>query len=135
MNKMQIQLVQESFELVKPITPIAADLFYGRLFELDPSLRPYFKGNLGEQKKKLMTTLTFVVAGLNRPETILPAVRALGQRHVGYGVQAVHYTTVGSALLWTLGQGLGEQFTLEVEAAWTAAYTLLANTMQEAVPV
>ena len=132
MNDIQIQLVQESFELVKPITDVAADLFYGRLFELDPSLRPYFQDDLSAQKDKLMTTLAFAVAGLNRPKTILPAVQALGQRHVGYGVRPEHYQTVGAALLWTLGQGLGDHFTEEVEAAWTAVYTLLANTMMEA---
>lgn len=129
MNTSQVTLVQESFEQVKPIADAAADLFYGRLFELDPALRPYFKGDLAEQKKKLMQTLAFVVAGLDRPETILPAVQALGQRHVGYGVKDEHYVTVGGALLWTLEQGLGDQFTADVSAAWTAAYTLLANVM------
>jgi hemoglobin-like flavoprotein len=132
MNQTQIQSVQDSFEQVKPISDTAATLFYGRLFELDPSLRPYFKGDISEQKNKLMTALAFVVAGLDRPETILPAVQALGKRHVGYGVQDAHYETVGAALLWTLGQGLGEQFTPEVAEAWTAAYTLLAGVMQEA---
>jgi hemoglobin-like flavoprotein len=130
MNQNQIQLVQESFEQVKPIANVAADLFYGRLFEIDPSLRPLFKSDLSEQKHSLMTTLAFAVAGLKRPETILPAVRQLGARHAGYGVQEQHYQTVGAALLWTLGQGLGDQFTPEVEEAWTAVYTLLAQTMQ-----
>ena len=132
MNQTQIQSVQDSFEQVKPISDVAATLFYGRLFELDPSLRPYFKGDISEQKNKLMTALAFVVAGLDRPETILPAVQALGKRHVGYGVQDAHYETVGAALLWTLGQGLGDQFTSDVAEAWTAAYTLLAGVMQEA---
>jgi hemoglobin-like flavoprotein len=131
MNENQIQLVQESFEQVKPIADVAADLFYGRLFELDPNLRPLFKGNLSEQKQKLVATLAFAVAGLNRPEKILPTVRQLGTRHAGYGVQEGHYQTVGAALLWTLGQGLGEHFTPQVEEAWTAVYSLLAQTMQE----
>lgn len=131
MNQNQIQLVQDSFAQVKPIADIAADLFYDRLFTLDPGLRPLFKSNLGEQKHNLMTTLSFAVAGLNKPERILPAVRQLGTRHGGYGVQAHHYQTVGAALLWTLAQGLGEQFTPDVEEAWTAVYTLLAQTMQE----
>ncbi len=131
MNQDQIQLVQDSFAQVKPIADIAADLFYDRLFTLDPGLRPLFKSNLGEQKHNLMTTLSFAVAGLNKPERILPAVRQLGTRHGGYGVQAHHYQTVGAALLWTLAQGLGEQFTPDVEEAWTAVYTLLAQTMQE----
>jgi hemoglobin-like flavoprotein len=131
MNQNQIQLVQNSFEQVKPIAHVAAGLFYDRLFELDPGLRPLFKSDLSEQKQKLMTTLTFAIAGLNRPDRILPAVRQLGARHVGYGVQEQHYQTVGAALLWTLGQGLGDQFTPEVEEAWTAVYTVLAQTMQE----
>lgn len=132
MNQTQIQYVQDSFEQVKPISDVAATLFYGRLFELDPTLRPYFKGDMSEQKNKLMTALAFVVAGLDRPESILPAVQALGKRHVGYGVQDAHYETVGAALLWTLGQGLGEQFTAAVAEAWAAAYTLLADVMKEA---
>lgn len=131
MNQTQIQLVQDSFEQVKPIAGLAADLFYDRLFAVDANLRPLFKSDLSEQKHSLMTTLSFAVAGLNRPEAILPAVRQLGARHTGYGVQAHHYQTVGAALLWTLAQGLGEQFTPDVEEAWTAVYTLLAQTMQE----
>jgi hemoglobin-like flavoprotein len=90
--------------------------------KLDANLRPLFKSDLSEQKHSLMTTLSFAVAGLNRPDTILSAVRQLGARHTGYGVQAHHYQTVGAALLWTLAQGLGEQFTPDVEEAWTAVY-------------
>lgn len=131
MNKNQIQLVQDSFEQVKPIAGVAANLFYDRLFALDGNLRPLFKSDLSEQKHNLMTTLSFAVAALNKPEQILPAVRQLGARHVGYGVAAQHYQTVGAALLWTLAQGLGDQFTPEVEEAWTAVYTVLAQTMQE----
>ena len=131
MNTTQIQLVQQTFEQVKPISDVAATLFYERLFELDGSLRPLFPTDLSTQKQKLMATLAFAVAGLNKPETILPAVQQLGRRHVGYGVQESHYDTVGTALLWTLGQGLGSQFTAEVEEAWTAVYTVLATTMQE----
>jgi hemoglobin-like flavoprotein len=132
MNAQQIALVQASFENVKPIAGIAADLFYTRLFELDPYLRHMFKGDLGEQKVKLMSTLAFAVAGLNQPERILGAVRDLGRRHAGYGVQPEHYQTVGAALLWTLRQGLGEKFTPAVAEAWAAAFGLVAATMQEA---
>lgn len=132
MNQNQIQLVQKSFEQVKPIANIAADLFYDRLFVLDPNLRQLFQSDLSEQKHNLMTTLAFVVAGLNKPERILPAVQQLGIRHVGYGTQKHDYQTVGQALLWALSQGLGEQFTAEVEEAWTAVYMLLATIMQEA---
>ncbi|MCB0017050.1 MAG: hypothetical protein KDE09_04620 [Anaerolineales bacterium] len=132
MNRQQIRLVKESFALVEPIQAVAADLFYERLFQLDPWLRPYFRGDMAAQKQKLMTALAFVVAGLDRPDTLLPHIQAMGVRHAGYGVQPEHYDTVGAALLWTLGQRLGEQFTPAVAAAWAAAYDLLASTMRAA---
>ena len=127
-----VQLVQETFEMIAPSAETAAALFYERLFTLDPSLRPLFKGDMSKQGQKLMSTLALVVRGLSRPEQIIPAVRHLGQRHVSYGVQPADYRTVGEALLWTLAQGLGTSFTDEVKAAWEAAYTLLAELMQEA---
>ena len=123
-------LVQDSFELVKPIAPAAVELFYARLFELDPSLRPMFPANMVEQRRKLIQTLSFAVAGLERPATILPAVRALGRRHAAYGVRPEHFETVGAALLWTLAEGLGAAFTPEVRDAWASVYTALADEMQ-----
>jgi hemoglobin-like flavoprotein len=125
-------LVQSSFQKVAPIAETAATLFYGRLFELDPSLRHMFHGDMKEQGRKLMNMLTLAVRGLDRPEQLIPAVQMLGRRHTGYGVKPEHYDTVGAALLWTLEQGLGEAFTPEVKAAWVEVYTLLANTMQTA---
>jgi hemoglobin-like flavoprotein len=132
MTPEQILLVQRSFARVAPIAETAANLFYQRLFELDPGLRPMFRSPIDEQGRKLMTMLTVVVNGLTRLEDLVPAVQNLGRRHAGYGVRAEHYATVAAALLWTLEQGLGEGFTGEVAAAWTAAYTLLAATMQAA---
>lgn len=129
MNTEQIALVQDSFGHVLPIADTAATLFYTRLFELDPALRPLFRGDMQEQGRKLMAMLRLAVNGLNRLDTLVPAVQDLGRRHVGYNVQAAHYDTVGAALLWTLAQGLGEAFTPAVEAAWTAVYTVLATTM------
>lgn len=129
----QIKLIQQSFAAVEPIADQAAALFYNRLFELDPSLRAMFKGDLAVQGKKLMMMLKAVVNGLSQLESILPAVKALGSRHSGYGVEDAHYDTVGEALLWTLDQGLGDAFTPEVEEAWVTAYTLLATTMKEAM--
>ena len=125
-------LVQSSWALVEPISEAAAELFYGRLFHLDPSLRPMFRGDLKEQGKQLMQMLTVVVRGLDRLDQLVPAVEALGRRHAGYGVEDEHYDTVASALLWTLSTGLGPAFTPEVEAAWTEAYTLLATVMKNA---
>jgi nitric oxide dioxygenase len=135
MNPEQITLIQTSFAQVLPIADTAAALFYGRLFELDPSLKPLFKGDMHEQGRKLMTMIRVVVNGLSRLDQLVPAIQELGRRHAGYGVRADHHTTVGAALLWTLGQGLGDQFTAEVEAAWAAAYTVLAETMQAAAEV
>jgi hemoglobin-like flavoprotein len=125
-------LVQQSFARIAPIADVAANLFYSRLFELDPTLRPLFKEDLTEQKRNLMQTLAVVVHGLDELDSIVPAVQALGRRHGRYGVQAEHYDTVGSALLWTVGQGLGEGFTPAVAEAWTEAYQLVATTMKEA---
>jgi nitric oxide dioxygenase len=130
MSPQQIQLVQQSFAEVKPIAAAAAGLFYTRLFVLDPSLRPMFKGEMTKQGQMLMSMIGAAVAGLRNLETLAPVVRQLGARHVGYGVRAEHYATVGSALLWTLERGLGEKFTPEVRDAWAAAYGLLSEVMQ-----
>lgn len=132
MNTQEIQTLQQSFNLVEPIADTAAALFYGRLFELDPALRPLFRGDLKSQGEKLMSSLKLVVTGLNNPERIIPAVRSLGQRHAGYGVQPEHYNTVGAALLWTLEKGLGTAYTPEVESAWVSAFGLLSGLMQDA---
>lgn len=130
MTPEQVSLVQDSFRQVVPIKDQAAALFYGRLFEIDPSAKPLFTTtNMAEQGAKLMATIGFVVAGLQRPETVVPAAQALARRHLGYGVGEAQYATVGAALLWTLGQGLGDAFTPDVEAAWGAAYALLAGVM------
>jgi hemoglobin-like flavoprotein len=132
MTRIQIALVQKSFESILPILEPAAVLFYDRLFELDPSLRPLFRGPRQDQARKLGQALTIVVANLDRPDQIKGAVEALGRRHVGYGVRDAHYTTVGEALLWTLEQGLAEAFTPEVRNAWAEAYGWLSFTMQRA---
>ena len=131
MNSMQIQLVQDSFKSVIPIQDQAAEMFYGRLFELDPSLRTMFKGDMAEQGRKLMKTLATVVRGLNNSAEITPVIRNLGARHLDFGVTDDQYDTVGAALLWTLEQGLGEAFDNDVMNAWVEAYTLVSNTMIE----
>jgi hemoglobin-like flavoprotein len=125
-------LVQESFAAVLPIADDAAVLFYRRLFELDPSLQRMFRGDMTEQRRKLMQMLTAAVKGLDRLDQLVPVVEDLGRRHVGYGVADAHYDTVGAALLWTLEKGLGDAFTAEVKDAWVAVYGLLAGTMKNA---
>ena len=133
MTPRQIELVQTSFQKVVPIAGTAADLFYDRLFEITPELRTLFPADLAEQKKKLMAMLATAVANLHQLYTVLPAVKELGKRHVGYGVKPEHYALVGGALLWTLERGLGPDFTPEVKAAWTETYTTLAGVMNGAV--
>ena len=130
MTTQQIKLVQDSFRQVAPIAETAAQLFYARLFELDPDLELLFKGNLSEQGRKLMQMLALAVSSLDRMEQLLPVVRSLGSRHVAYGVRDKDYGTVGQALLWTLQKGLGDAFTPDVEAAWSNVYATLASAMQ-----
>ena len=129
MTPRQTAVVQETFAKVAPIADAAAAMFYGRLFELDPPLRPVFKGDMAEQGRKLMQMIAAAVAGLERPERIAPVAEALGRRHAGYGVTEAHYATVAAALLWTLEQGLGDAFTPEVKAAWADCYAFLAGRM------
>ncbi len=129
----QKKLVQETWEKVVPIVETAAELFYGRLFEIDPELKPLFKQtDMKEQKMKLLQMLGMAVKGLDNLEQLVPAVENLGRRHVGYGVKDSHYDTVGDALLWTLEKGLGEAFTPEVMEAWTQTYITLATVMKNA---
>jgi len=126
----QKRLVQDSFGLVVPIAPTAAALFYQRLFEIDPTVRPMFKGDIGEQGKKLMQALALAVKSLDRPEALMPVLQDLGRRHAKYGVTDAHYDTVGAALIWTLEKGLGERFTADVREAWVAVYQVVATTMK-----
>jgi hemoglobin-like flavoprotein len=130
MTPQQIDLIQSSFAKALPFADALTALFYERLFQLDPALRPLFKGDMAEQQHKLMATLHIAVHDLNRMEEVIPAIRLLGRRHADYGVRAEHYATVGAALLWTLKQTLSTEFTPETEAAWAAVYDLLATTMQ-----
>jgi hemoglobin-like flavoprotein len=125
-----IMLVRTSFAKVLPISGAAADLFYNRLFELAPQVRPLFPADIREQKRKLMAMLARAVGSLNNLEALAPEIKALGARHVAYGATAADYDVVGEALLWTLDRGLGEAFTAEVRNAWTNVYRLLAATMQ-----
>jgi hemoglobin-like flavoprotein len=125
----QVAIVQQSFARVAPISETAAVLFYDRLFEIAPSVVPMFPADMKEQRKKLMATLAVVVGGLGNLASVLPAASALAKRHVSYGAKAEHYPVVGAALLWTLEKGLGDGWTPDVAAAWTAAYGTLSGYM------
>ena len=129
----QKAIVKSTWSMVVPIADQAAAIFYAKLFELDPSVKPLFaNSDMSEQGKKLMQMITIAVNGLDNLEGLIGAVQQLGKRHVGYGVKAEHYDTVGAALLDTLGVGLGDAFTPEAKEAWTVTYTTLATVMKDA---
>lgn len=132
MTPEQVRLVQESFAQIVPVKDEVTRLLYERLFELDPSLRALFRGDMDRQRSRLAVALAMVVHGLKSSAAIVPVLEELGRRHVGYGVRIEHYATVGEAILWALGQVLGDRFTPEVRAAWMDAYDLIASTMIKA---
>lgn len=132
MDSSQILILRQSYSLIEPIAETTASLFYSRLFELDPSLRQLFTSDLKAQGRKLMSSIKLIVTGLDGPEGNVPAIRSLGERHAGYGVQPGHYAVVGEALLWALESSLGPAYTPEVEAAWVSAYGYVSALMQEA---
>lgn len=130
MTSKQIQIVEEGIELLQPIAMDAARLFYGKLFELDPSLRHMFRGDMDEQGRLLMNMLTAAARSLRRFDQLAPSIEAMGRRHACYGVRDEHYDTVATALVWTLEQGFGEAFTVEVRDAWVAMYVMITGVMR-----
>ena len=132
MTNEQIEIVKENFNRIAPLADLVAAEFYQRLFQLDASLRPLFKEDLTEQKKHLMMMLKFAVGTLDRMEVFEPSLEELGRKHIAYGVKETHYETIGNALILTLRAMLGAGLTEQLEAAWIAAYTLIAGTMRRA---
>jgi len=132
MTPEDIKLVKDSWAKVIPISETAAELFYGKLFELDPAKRALFKGDMKEQGRKLMAILTTAVNSLDNLGAVVPTIQNLGKRHVDYGVKDADYDTVGEALIWTLGAGLKDDFTEETKIAWVGVYTLVSDTMKAA---
>lgn len=132
MNDAEKELVKSSWAKVVPIADTAAELFYGKLFDLDPDLKPLFKGNMKEQGAKLMKTIGLAVNSLDNLPKLVPIVQALGKKHKDYGVLPAHYDTVAAALLDTLAKGLGDGFTPETKDAWVKTYGILSGTMIEA---
>ncbi|GAB4369486.1 MAG: hypothetical protein Kow00114_29280 [Kiloniellaceae bacterium] len=131
----EIALVQESFALVDPIADDAAGLFYNKLFEIDPSTRPLFKGDPADQGadqgRKLMGVLKTAIASLDRFDKLIPALKIMGQRHHDYGVDFRHYESFAKALLWTLKHELRGSFTAEMEHAWAKTYSVIAEVMMK----
>ena len=132
-NPQSRRLVKESWRQLAPIADAAAEMFYQRLFEIDPDTRKLFRAtSMAEQRRKVVQALTLTVEGLENLDTLLPAIRDLGRRHHGYGVNDKHYESVGVALLWTLQQGLGAAWTPAVASAWSEIYLLLSDAMRQA---
>jgi hemoglobin-like flavoprotein len=129
-TQIQIELVRSSFAQVARIADASGALFYRRLFELDSTLRSLFRGDLQEQGRKLIQMLGIAVAWLDRPDMLVPTIEALGRRHEIYGVKPRDYDTGGKALLLTLAEGLGDEFTPEVRDAWIAVFELISSAMQ-----
>ena len=130
MTDAEIRLVKQSWKTLRAIDPvIVGDLFYSKLFMANPSLRNMFPKKMDEQYNKLMDMLSIIIARLDRMDELNEDIAAMARRHVHYGVRPAHYKLVGNALLWTLRQGLGQDWTLDVEQAWTKCYSNLADTM------
>jgi len=133
MNSLDKQLIESTWQQVLPAADTTAVLFYRRLFEIDPGLRPLFAGvDLEAQQASLAHALSAVVDGLDDIDRLRPRLEALGRRHVAYGATASHYDSVGSALLWTLERGLGDAWSEAAGAAWRDAYGLVSGIMQGA---
>jgi hemoglobin-like flavoprotein len=132
MNPEDVRLVRQSFAQVAPMADTTAEVFYKKLFELDPTLRPLFRTDLTQQGRKLMQMLDAAVALLDRPQALVPTLEGLGRRHAGYGIRDEHYDTMEVALILTLQQGLGPAFTREARSAWIALFDLVAGTMKRA---
>ena len=130
MTNHQIHLVKSTWQLAAAHADVVGPMFYNRLFEIAPEVKPLFgRTTIPEQSKKLLAMLTYVIRKLDRLEDILDEVAMLAKRHVKYGVEAKHFDAVGAALLWTLEKGLGEHWNEEVKTAWITCYTLLSSAM------
>ena len=132
MEPKHIEIVRHTFDQLRPMSHSVAALFYKQLFELDPSVEHLFHSDMRVQGRKLMEMLTIIIEELDHAERLSPRIQSLGKRHVHYGVLPVHYTTVGTALLGALEEGLGDVFTDATRAAWTQVYSLIAQQMQDA---
>lgn len=134
MTQKQIEIVKSTWQLIADIDPVTVgDLFYKRLFETAPQVKAMFHKPIKEQSKKLLSMIGYVIAKLDKLDTILSEITKLAQRHAEYGVQPFHYKIVGEALLWTLEKGLEENWNEEVQESWTICYSLLSNAMINAI--
>ncbi|HET9823879.1 MAG TPA: globin family protein [Chitinophagaceae bacterium] len=130
MTQHQINLIRASWAKASSMnTVVVGDLFYGKIFEIAPAARDMFKGSMAEQSRKVFSMLNYVISKLDRLDDIIGEVEKLARRHTNYGVREEHYSVVGDALLWTLEQGLGDQWNDELKQAWAECYSILATAM------
>lgn len=130
MTAREKQLVRDSFGCLREVGGPLTLLFYGRLFALEPALRPMFHGDIGRQGQKLLEMLAAVVDGLDRLDALRPALEAMGQRHAGYGVAPRHYALVEESLAWALAQTLETGACDEVVEAWRKVLRAVSEAMQ-----
>jgi hemoglobin-like flavoprotein len=130
MSPEQIGLVRTAFEKLYAASETTAALLYVKLFELNPTLKLLFKGNMKEQGQKVMDMFYLAATNLDQPDQIALTFQQLGQRHVEYGVKPEDYLTMSAAMEWTLEMTLGEEFTPKMKTAWREAYALLVELME-----
>ncbi|MBC7390362.1 MAG: hemin receptor [Opitutaceae bacterium] len=131
MTPEQIRLVKSSWASVILIAEEAGSMFYKRLFEIAPEVRPMFKHDMASQERKLTDMITYVVANLDKLKEIAGDVKELGSKHKVYGATAEHYKIVGECLIWTLEKGMDDKWNKDLETAWLSGYTILADAMME----
>ena len=127
----QRRLVRQSLESVQEYSTAVIKLFYGRLFEIAPAVRPLFQPSLDEQSSKLLQMLATVVDRLDRFDELREPLLELGRKHVIYGAKPEHYDAVRKALLWAFAQALGPEFDRETKSAWDQMMRAVATTMIE----
>lgn len=131
MSPEQIQLVRQSFARVAPIAAQAGAMFYTKLFARDPAISGLFtSSDMSTQARKLLEMIGNAVRLLDDPERLEPVLRTLGRRHAEYGVKDAHYEAVGAALLETLTDALGQDFTHATREAWIALYAHVGCVMR-----
>jgi len=131
MDSDQLRLVLNSLPLISPLADPIARSFYAHLFEIAPSAKKLFTGDMDRQGSMLMTSLSLAVNGLSNIDDVMPSVQALGERHYSYGVKREHFQPALESFIWALGQHLGDQFTPELKEAWTTAFKTLTDAMIE----
>ncbi len=130
-----VRLLQESYRLFEPASDLVATLFFLRLQEIAPEVQPMMQGDMNEQRKQLLIAIGLTVASLERFDDIVPSLKLLGSKYRAIGVEPYHYGGVGEALLWTLKQSLASNWSPELEDAWTALCTVVAEAMTEGDPL